>query len=159
GKSLTATAEENETLDLPADARVTKAVYGDLPVESAKPIDLTAKLSRLVEHGSLTAQIDNTLAGADPVPNQPKECRVDYSLEGVRKPVPVPENQMLALGDVITSDEPDPLVLHADANGKMTVSATIRGTVNLTLASGKKVSAQVSNVPAPMEIPGSWNLT
>jgi hypothetical protein len=134
------------------------AVYGNLQSESPKTVDLTAKLSELADNGSLVAQINNTLAERDPIDGQVKQCRVDYSLDGVRKTVTVAENDTLAIGKV-AQGEPQSLVLHIDANGKTSVAATTPGTVNLTLASGKKTSTQVGSVPPATEISGSWNLS
>jgi hypothetical protein len=83
---------------------------------------------------------------------------VDYSLDGVRKTVTVAENDTLTIGKAALG-EPQSLALHVDANGKTFVAATAPGTVNLTLASGKKTSASVSSVPPATEISGSWNLS
>jgi len=134
------------------------AVYGNLQSESPKTVDLTDKLSDLADNGSLVAQINNTLAGRDPIYGQAKECRVDYSLDGVRGTVTVAENDTLALGKPALG-EPQSLALHVDANGKIFVSATSPGKVNLTFASGTKASTLVGAVPPMIEITGSWNLS
>ncbi len=156
----TETVEENQTLGLPVGARVTKAIYGDLLGDGIdKTVDVTKKLSDLVDDGSISVQIDNNFAGADPVIGQPKECRVDYSLDGVRKSVTVAENQMLVIGKPGTSGEPPAIVFHQGANGKMLVSATAPGSVQATLASGKKSSVEIRDVPPPAEISGAWNLS
>src|SRR5205085_524993 len=110
------------------------AVYGNLTGETPKTVDLTAKLSELVDNGSLTAQINNGFAGGDPIVGQVKQCRVDYSLDGVRKSVTVAENETLAIGKAVEG-KPQPFTLRADTNGKMFVSATAPGIVNATLAS------------------------
>jgi hypothetical protein len=137
------------------------AIYGVLPAESAaaKKLDLTAKLSRLVDDGSLSVQIDNEFAGGDPVNGKPKKCLVDYSLGGVRKSVTVSESEMLAIGKPAGAGEPSPLMLRERADGKMIASATAPGEIKVTLASGKKFHAKIRGVPSPIEISGAWNLT
>jgi hypothetical protein len=160
GQKHTETVPENQTLELPSAARVTKAVYGDLPADdgASKEIDVTAKLSKLIEHGALSVQIDNVLAGADPMVNKPKECRVDYSLDGVRKSVTVAENEMLVIGKPTTLGQPPALTLRVDENGKWMADSTAPGEVRLTLASGKKLRAKISAVPPATEITGPWDL-
>jgi len=134
------------------------AVYGNLESKEPKTIDLTAKLSELADNGALVTPINNTLAGRDPIDGQVKQCRVDYSLDDVRKTVTVAENDTLAIGKV-AQGEPQSLALHVDASGKAFVSAAAPGTVNLTLSSGKKISTTVASVPPVEEISGSWNLS
>lgn len=161
GQTHTETVDENQKLELPVGAQVTKAIYGSLPDDSAadKTIDLTAKLSQLVEDGSLSAEINNEFAGADPVFGKVKECRVDYSLDGVRKTITVAENDTLAIGKPATQGEPPALTLRTRADGKMIVSATAPGSIEATLASRKKVRAEIRDVPSPIEISGAWNLS
>ncbi|HWC59545.1 MAG TPA: DUF3395 domain-containing protein, partial [Verrucomicrobiae bacterium] len=159
GQKHTETVDENQTLELPAGATIAKAVYGDLPAEPGKTIDLTAKLSRLVDNGGLSVQIDNALAGADPVSGKPKECRVDYSLDGVRKSVMVAENDTLTIGKAATSGEPPAFTLRVAPDGKLVVTSTARGGVSLAMASGSSISTLTSGPPAPIEISGAWTLT
>jgi (4-O-methyl)-D-glucuronate---lignin esterase len=161
GRKHTETVDENQTLELPASARVTKALYGSLPVEAgaSKQIDLTAKLSGLVESGALSVQIDNGLAGSDPSYGKPKECRVDYTLDGVSQSVTVAENNTLVIGKPVTSGQPPPLELRVGDNGKMFAVSTTPGEVKLTLASGKKMHAEIRAVPSPVEISGAWDLS
>jgi hypothetical protein len=141
-----------------AELVIHRALYGAPEQSAAEKIDLTKKLSRLVENGALSVQIDNALAGGDPLYNKPKECLVDYSLDGVRKSVTIAENATLVIGKPSTG-EPPPLVLRLAANGKMIATATTPGEVNLTLASGKKMRAQIASVPAASEISGAWDLS
>ena len=133
-----------------------RALYG---VGTETNIDVTAKLSELVENGSLSAQIGNDLAGGDPLYGVPKKCTVDYSLDGVRQSITVAEGETLVLGQAGIYGEPPSLLLHTQANGTMSVSATVLGAVQITLASGKKLHADVRDVPAPIEIAGAWDLT
>jgi len=138
-----------------------RAIYGPLPDEPDrdKKIDLTEKLSGLVENGALSVQIDNTFAGGDPLYGKPKECVVDYSLDGNRKTVTVAENAMLVIGQPAASGGPPPMALQVDEDGKIRVSSTVSGAVKVTLASGKKMRAEIRAVPPPGEIPGAWDLT
>jgi hypothetical protein len=155
--AVTTSTNEKQSEHIP-QLVVHGAVYGNLTDETPKTIDLTAKLSELVENGSLTVQINNGFAGSDPIVGQVKQCRVDYSLDGVRKSVTVAENETLAIGKAVEG-KPQPFTLHVNANGKMVVSATAPGIVNATLASGRKINTPVGAVPSVLEISGPWSLS
>jgi len=162
GQRRTAEAAENETLDLPAGAKVIRAIYGNLPATPAtasKPVDVTRKLSDLVEDGALSVQVGSQLAGSDPRYGQPKELRVEYTLNGAHRSVVAPENETLSIGKPATMGEPPLFGLHADAAGNVSVAAASPGKVELTMASGKKLAAKVSGIPAPREISGAWDLS
>jgi hypothetical protein len=156
-------AAENETLEVPAAAKIIKASYGNLPAltaaDASKPVDVTKKLAGLVDGGALSVQVGNELAGSDPSYGQPKELRVDYSLNGARREVTVAENETLTIGKAGTIGEPPVFSLHADDAGNILVSGASPGKVEVTTASGKILQAKVSSVPAPLEISGAWDLS
>lgn len=60
--------------------------------------DLTEKLRQAVAEGSLRITVSNDLAGGDPAPNQSKELRIEYKLDGQQATKVVKENETLALG-------------------------------------------------------------
>ena len=78
--------DENNSIELPANAEIIRAVYG-LIIEKKEvcTMDITAKLAGLVKDGRLSALVENQLAGRDPVPMTQKELRVEYRLDGVTK--------------------------------------------------------------------------
>jgi hypothetical protein len=159
GQAHTETVGENQTLELPASAKVTKAIYGNLPDDTGKTMDVTKKLSSLVENGALSVEIDNSLVGEDPLYGKPKECRVDYSLDGVRKSVVVAEGDTLTIGKAVTSGEPPSFTLRVAVDGKLMLTAAARGGVSLKMASGASINSLTSGPSAPTEIEGSWNLS
>ena len=59
--------------------------------------DLTEKLRQAAAEGSLRVTVSNQLAGGDPAPNQPKELRVEYKLDGQQATKVVKEDGTLAL--------------------------------------------------------------
>jgi hypothetical protein len=122
-------------------------------------VDLTQKLSDLIEAGGLSVQVDNNLAGGDPLFGQVKELRVDYSLDGVRQTTTVAENSWLNLGQASQFGIPPAFALRADASGKIFVQATSPGKIELTTAAGKKWQAKLKQTPPPLEISGAWDLS
>ncbi|HSY18926.1 MAG TPA: glycosyl hydrolase [Candidatus Acidoferrales bacterium] len=163
GRRSTNEAAENETLELAPGAKIIRAVYGNLPAlteaEAAKPVDLTKKLAGLVDGGTLSVQVGNDFAGSDPRFGQPKELRLDYSLNGARRKVVIAENEALNIGKAGAIGEPPLFSLHADDAGNVSVTAATPGGVEVSTASGKILRAKVSSVPAPLEISGAWNLS
>ena len=158
------TVAENQTLEVPAEAEVLLAVYGLVGEETAAPaeqvIDLTAKLHGLVKDGVLVVEAGNELAGRDPAGMIPKELRVDYSYRGVRKFVRVPEHRSLSLPDEAERLVP-PIAydLSIAPNGQPEVLAREPVTVELKTAAGRTLKAEVREVPAPVELAGSWELS
>lgn len=162
GRHQTNLVAENETLTLAPGTEIVSATYGYLPAASSaasQTVDLTRKLSRLVHDGSLNVVADNGLAGTDPVFGIPKELRVDYSLDGVRRSATVAENGTLTLGNITAVGEPPVMDLRADAAGNVVVEAAAPGKVELTTSAGKTLTAVVKHVPPAVEISGPWNLS
>jgi len=62
--------------------------------------DLTEKIRQAAAGGSLRVTANNTLAGGDPAPNQPKELRIEYKLGGEQASKVVKEDETLTIGDV-----------------------------------------------------------
>ena len=97
GRRQNAEAPEGNTLDLPAGSEVVSAQYGYWPgmVQTAR--DVTATVKSLVADGTREIRADNAMAGEDPAPNEVKQLRVNYRLNGRRQTVEVTEGQTLAL--------------------------------------------------------------
>ncbi|HEV2692630.1 MAG TPA: glycosyl hydrolase [Verrucomicrobiae bacterium] len=162
GRNQTNEVAENEILELAAEAKVTRAIYGKLPsatTEVSKPVDVTKKLSKLVTGGTLNVRVANELTGSDPQFGQPKELSVEYSLNGVTHSVVVSENETLSIGQTGSLGEAPTFGLRADDAGNISVLAATAGKVELTTASGKTLRAKVSGVPAAQEVGGAWDLS
>ncbi len=161
GQPQTVDTSENESFTLVSGAEIVSAIYGDLPatktVETTN-LDLTEKLSRLVQDGSVNVVINNDFAGGDPSFGTPKELRVDYSLNGVERSATVAENETLILGNRLAIGDPPAYGLQTDHTGKIWVQATSPGKVELTTTAGKKLTAEITDVPSPLDLAGPWDL-
>ena len=127
GQQRTSEAQEGETLEVATNSKIIKAIYGALPLADAAALptmDLTKKLSGLVEDGRLSVLTGNGLAGGDPVFGVPKELRVDFSLAGVRNSVTVAENEPLNIGQAAAPGEPPAFGLRAGADGNIFLQAS-----------------------------------
>ncbi|MGH7978315.1 MAG: glycosylhydrolase-like jelly roll fold domain-containing protein, partial [Limisphaerales bacterium] len=158
GGDKTLEVGEGKSLTVPRSATVIKAIYGALDMTN-RSVDLTEKLESLVKEGRLIARANNTLAGGDPADLAPKELRVDYSLNGVVKRVTVPENQMLVLPPEFSIGQAPQFEVRVEADGPPIVKLWGNGKVVLMSADGRMLSADATDLPAPQEIAGSWNLS
>ena len=78
----------------PRSLEIRKAIYGSGNVV----VDVTAKLRESITSGSLHLKVGNDLSGSDPVPNVPKQLKVEYVLGGVSKVMILKEDEFLSLG-------------------------------------------------------------
>jgi hypothetical protein len=88
---------QNDVLELPGPLVITNAIYSEMQLDS--PLDVTQKVSSLVNSGTLTINATNSTMGSDPAPNIIKGLRVDYTFEGVAASKLVRERETLTLGD------------------------------------------------------------
>ena len=161
GQTKTELRDEHQTITLPKDAVVTRAVYGMIDPEW-KPqekvvVDVAAKLRALITNASLSAKMGNNLAG-DPIYQTVKRSIVTYRYDGKQKTVEIPENGTLTLPpEVETADPPPEYVWGAAADGRPTLAAWKTMTATARMASGKEITFTAS-VPAPQRITGAWEL-
>jgi len=122
-------------------------------------VDLTRKLAALIKEGELNVRVDNDLAGGDPALLVPKELRVEYSLNGVPKLTTIQENETLTLPETARPAGAPPAYAFATGpDGQERLVAFRPGTFILAWASGRKEEAQISSLPAPLELAGPWDV-
>jgi hypothetical protein len=128
-------------------------------VDGAGEMDVTAKLSELARSGQLVVDASNDTFGRDPAALHEKELRVDYTLAGKPGHVTVPEGETLTLPAMTTIGQPPQLETRIAANGSPVVKVWSDGRVKLRTADGKVLQADATDLPAPQEISGAWNLS
>ncbi len=131
------------------------AVY--TATDGAGELDVTTKLSELAGEGPLIVAASNDALGRDPSYNHAKELRVDYTLDGKPGHATVPENETLTLPAITTIGQ-QPQWEIGIAKGQPVVTAWSNGQIELHTASGKVLHANASDLPAPQEMAGVWNL-
>jgi hypothetical protein len=77
-----------------AALEIKKATYG----KGAQVVDVTEKIRQAVVSGSLSLKADNALTGSDPAPDQPKELRVEFTLDGKEEVGIVAEGESISIG-------------------------------------------------------------
>jgi hypothetical protein len=133
------------------------AVYA--AAEETGSLDVTAKISGLARVGQLIVVASTGVMGGDPAPFHVKELRVDYTLDGKPGHAVTRENETLTLPATPTFGQPQPWEVSETKNGSPAVKAWSNGRVELRMAGGKVLQASVSDLPAPQEISGAWNLS
>jgi hypothetical protein len=121
-------------------------------------MDVTAKLSKSVRDGQLVVEANNGFFGVDPAVNRAKELRVDYTLDSRPGHATVPENETLTLPATTSGRAPQWETIVAQ-DGSPMVKAWTNGRVELRTANGKVLHAVASDVPAPQDVTGAWDLS
>ena len=88
---------QNDVLEIPGALVVNHAIYSEMQLDS--PMDVTQKVSSLVNDGTLAISATNDAMGSDPAPNVIKGLRVDYTFNGLAASELVRERETLTLGD------------------------------------------------------------
>ena len=164
GEARSVRAGEHQAAEVPAGAEVVRALYG-LIAEKPEPrsdrtVDVTAALAAQVKDGSLSARVDNALAGGkDPAFMTVKELRLEYLYKGVRKQARVRENAVLMLP--AQNEQPVPLpafALAARPGGALELQVWKPGAYEVETAAGRLLKAEAPALAKPVELAGPWEL-
>jgi hypothetical protein len=120
--------------------------------------DVTAKLAELANDGDLAIGVNNDSMGGDPANLHVKELRVDYTLNGQPGHKTLKENETFTLPGMTAIGTAPQWETSVAANGSPIVKAWSNGQVELQTADGKTLRATATDLPAPQEISGAWNL-
>jgi hypothetical protein len=73
---------------------IRKATYG----KGEQVADVTEAVRKAMVSGSLSLKVENALTGGDPAPNQVKELRVEFTLNGKDEVQVVTEGESISIG-------------------------------------------------------------
>jgi hypothetical protein len=119
-------------------------------------MDVTSRLRELAHNGSL--QIDSIhpgVFGRDPAPNVVKKLELEYRQDDKVQNITLEEKQSLRL----TGAAQPELHFETAADGSLGISANAAAKVELTHASGKRTSLELSAPPAAATLAGPWQVT
>jgi hypothetical protein len=122
-------------------------------------MDVTAKLSELARDGQIAVVANNDVLGRDPAVNHKKELRVDYAFDGKPIHATVQENETLTLSATAAVNQAPQWQTSVAADGSPTAKVWRNGQIEWRTASGKTSHAGTTDLPAPQEMPGEWNLS
>jgi len=155
---------EGKSVDLPENARIARAHFGVLPATvTTEPVtvDVTELLTSQVRDGRLSVMATNKLAGTDLAYGIKKELAVDYRHRGVRRMLRVAEHEMLNLPADGSDVSPPPVgeVFISTADGQPRLRAWQPCKVEATNVAGKTLTAEIADMPQPVEATGGWELS
>ena len=141
----------------PAAIEIQKATYG-VPGDAQRTRDVRAKLQALVNDGITSLEVAEMAQGDDPAYGVVKTLAVEYLVKGQRKEISGKDPDTISLAPLQAAAERAAEVFRA-SNGKLNLKARQPGRYELKTAGGKMWRAEITNVPAPMEIAGAWNVS
>jgi hypothetical protein len=171
GQSHYVSVSENQPLSLPAPGekgtlRIVRAVYGKFPetihaltnLPTPKTVDITDRVRSHIHNNLLDVRIDSAFAGSDPVPMMPKDCLVEFTVDGVAQITAIRENDRVRIPsgswDLLP---PEPrLILN---KGQVSLISAVAGQVICTTSAGARKIARIAAVPKPIGIDGPWKVS
>ncbi len=161
-----ATAGADHVIAVSGDLKVENAPLPKLEIHSATyaaidgtaSLDVTAKISELVRHGTTVIAANNETLGLDPAFNHEKELRVNYTFNGKPGQLTAHEKGTLTLPGATGLGQPPQWESSVKPDGTTIVKAWSNGRLELHTAGGKKMLAEVKNLPVSQQIAGAWTL-
>lgn len=158
----TITVDEGGTVEVPDGAEVVHAFYGAADggnPEAGKWADVATRLAGLIENGRLSVKIDNTLAGGDPAPMEKKGVLVEYRYGDRQRTVRMEEGNTLVLPEEALDTKAPVYGLAVNHSGQPVCRAWEPGSLEARTADGRTLTANVPDVPPPIDLSGPWTLS
>jgi len=124
--------------------------------DGAGSLDVTKLLSDLVATGN-PISVKNEVLG-EPANMHVKELFVEYTWNGNRHTMTVPENGMLVLTDGDSWGKLQAWNVEVEKNGSKVLKVTENGTYSLTDFNGEERKVKVTNIPEPQKVTGDWKV-
>jgi hypothetical protein len=157
-RSGAATVDHPTSIAFAADAPsgqnslvINHAVYED--IHEKRTLDVTALLKSKIENGSLSLPVSTDFFGSDPAPFVVKQLKIDYSLNGVEMTRISAEGSFFSTGGSALASS-----VTFDDQGAVNLEAGQNGTYTLQTAAGKTLAKQVTDLPAPQIVDGTWSI-
>jgi hypothetical protein len=115
-------------------------------------------MQALVNGGEVDFQIGKLTAGGDPAYGVVKTLVVEYTADGQPFTISGQEPDSIHIGTPI-SNVSRAVQLRSDKDGKLSIIAAEPGKYELKMADGKSRLAEISAVPAPVEIVSAWDVS
>ena len=137
--------------------RIQKATFG-VPSDVARTRDVRNEVQALVNGGETDFSIGKLNEGGDPAYGVVKTLVVEYTADGLLFKISGQEPGSIYIGMPISAAS-RAAQLRSDKDGRLSIVASQPGKYELKMASGKTQRAEISAVPAPVEIAGAWNVS
>src|ERR1035437_1437273 len=141
----------------PAAIEIQKATYG-VPGDAQRTRDVRAKLQTMVNDGVASLAVAELAQGDDPAYGVVKTLVVEYIANGHRGKISGQDPDTISLTPPQAAAERAAEVCR-DANGQLSMKARQPGHYELKTSGGQTRRAEITTVPAPLEITGAWNVS
>ena len=158
GKPFTIRGQDPETIHFPSavSVEIKRATYG-VPGDAVRTRDVRARLQERVNGGADGMVVGELAEGDDPAFGVVKTLVVEGSVEGKTFTVRGQDPDTVYFAPAARASTRATEVL-IGAGGKRSLLAFERGTYVATTAAGQTLHAQATDVPAPLELTGAWEL-
>ncbi len=134
------------------------ATYESAAAPGMAPVDVTGKISGLVQNGKLSFTVSNALIGSDPFPGQAKTMNINYKLDGQPFSSSFGEGSFVAIPNPVPQTPfPDARLTYGD-QGQLLLEAWQKGTFQYETASGKKATLNVEADAPTLPIDAAWKV-
>ena len=141
---------------VPVAVQIQKATYG-VPGDAARTRDVRAKLQAKVNDNAADIQVAEMAEGDDPAYGIVKTLTVEYTVNGQSLTLSGQDPDTIHFATAPDSGRAAEVRVAAD--GQLHLCARQAGHYELRTAGGRTLTADISEVPAPQAITGSWALS
>ena len=144
-------------LPKPSVIQINSATFG-VPGDAARTRDVRSEVQALVNDGEINFQVGKLNEGGDPAYGVVKTLVVEYTADGLPFTNRVSEPDNVVVGTPISAVH-RAAQLRSDKAGRLSIVASEPGKYELKMANGKTQRAEITAVPAPVEITGTWDVS
>jgi len=144
-------------LTKPPVIKIQKAAYG-VPGDAIRTRDVQTKVQALVNRGEISFQVAKLAEGDDPAYGVVKTLAIEYTADHLPCKISGQDPDSISLITPLAAPS-RAAEIRCDPAGRLEIVASQPGRYELKTASGQRRHAEVSTVPAPLEIAGAWNVS
>jgi hypothetical protein len=156
GRHAVAVAEPAPESPVENKLTIKKAVYEGM--DGGGSLDVTEKVAAMVRDGTLSIMAANiTFSYKDICPGHVGHLVVDYVFNGTPGRKVIVQSDWMDIQDPTLDTKLPAYRLHQAAKGDLTLETWQSGTYSVQMSEGDPVAVK-SDVPAPVEVAGGWDL-
>ena len=136
--------------------KIIKATYGVLD-DPQRTRDVRTKAQRIVDGGESTFQVARLAEGDDPAFGIVKTVIIEYTIDGKSYTATATDPELI---DLTPGGSDAPVAeVHGDSTGQLLLETRQAGRYEVKTTAGKTLTVAVTEIPAPKEITGPWQVS
>jgi hypothetical protein len=141
----------------PPVIKIQKAIYG-VRGDAVRTRDVRAKLQTFVSQGGIDFQVGKLADGDDPAYGIVKTLDVEFTADDRPEKISGRDTDTIHFVPPVAPGQ-HVAEVRGDNDGELSIVASQPGEYELKMADGKTRRAEISAVPAPVEIAGAWDVS